>query len=176
MKDAEVLLRRAHAARDSKLGAFDPDTLASVTSLANLLEDLGEMDESEKLFRQALHGTEKANGRYQAVLCAACNFGSDVSHVVRYLWCSESIMGTITYNTVGFPPTRPFNGLANLLWYPRREPWSRLGPYHRSTTTAVNNLANLLEDRAKLDEVSHASIGPRLVDPVPVCPRPKSLL
>merc|ERR1712039_665203 len=70
--EAVQLARAALAAREARLGAEHPDTLASVvclaqvlaaaSNLASFLQDQGMWDEAETLHHRALRGFEKRHG------------------------------------------------------------------------------------------------------------------
>lgn len=61
-KEADAILVAALALAEQLLGPCDTDTLATMTALGRLWEDLGRLDEAEDLYRQALARSELAAG------------------------------------------------------------------------------------------------------------------
>ncbi len=119
----------ALAIRRRILGDEHPDTLASVSNMGLLLEELDRIDEAAPYFQEALDGRRRVLGPDHAETAAALsNLGSLLQHAGRYeealACCREAVEAN------------------------RRA----LGDEHSQTLTAINNLGYVLQSMGRYDE------------------------
>ena len=105
-------LRRELEGREQRLGADHPDTLASVSNLAGLLQAQGKLAEAELLFRRALEGYEQQLGAQHpdtltsvnnlaGLLQARDKLAEAEPLCRRVLECREQQLGALHPDTLG---------------------------------------------------------------------------
>ncbi|KAH8683388.1 hypothetical protein BGZ60DRAFT_524713 [Tricladium varicosporioides] len=169
--EAEKLNRRVLERREKELGEQHPDTLASVSNLALVLQHQGKYDEAEKLNRRVLERREKELGeQHPDTLASVSNLASVLQDQGKYdeaeklnrraLEGYEKELGEQHPNTL-----TSVGNLALVLQhqgkYDEAEKLNRralegsekeLGEQHPDTLTSVSNLALVLQDQGKYDE------------------------
>ena len=130
LADAEPLMRRALAIDEKSFGPDHPDVATKLNNLAVLLQDTNRLAEAEPLYRRALAIDEKS-------------FGARASQC-----CQQT---STTWPSCCRPPTgwpRPSRLMRRALAIDEKS----FGPEHPNVATALNNLAELLQDTNRLAE------------------------
>ena len=162
---AQPLAQRAMEIRKSILGTRNPDTLKSMSDLANVLANEGLYAESEKLDRETLDLRRRALGpEHLETLASMSNLARDLHFEGRYAETEKLDRETLAIRRRVLGPEHPdtlasMSNLAEALRmegsYAEAEKLDRetlevrrrvLGPDHPDTLASMNNLALLLDD------------------------------
>ena len=168
---AESLLARSVEIRRRVLGADDPDTLASMSDLAESIRWQARLPEAEKLFRETLDGRMHASGPDNPATLAAMNgLGLVLADEHSYPEAENLFRQTVeTYRrTLGPADAATLNAENSLALvlddehrFPEAEKLYRdaadayshsLGPEHPSTLRGYANLANVLDEEGRYAE------------------------
>jgi tetratricopeptide (TPR) repeat protein/transcriptional regulator with XRE-family HTH domain len=168
---AEVLLRRGLAIRESLLGPDHPLTATSVANLARLTLDAGRYEEAVGLYRRALDVQERALGRAHPDTAGMLTGLASVYSQQGRLKEAEELFRRaldVQERTVGpdHPSTAYTLTMLSTLYrtqarWDEAEPLLRralairereLGPDHPRVAIVLNNLAVVLSDRMRYDE------------------------
>jgi eukaryotic-like serine/threonine-protein kinase len=126
---AQLLEQQAMEIRQRVLGPKHPDTLKSMSNLANVLDDEGHYAEAEKLYRKALAEQKRVLGPENPdTLKSASNLAAVLDDEGDYAEAEKLHRETLDVR--------------------RRV----LGPENPDTLKSVNNLANVLDDEGKYTE------------------------
>lgn len=113
----------------NRLGSDHPDTLSSFCCLGTLLNESGDLDGAEPLYRRALEGREKLFGLEDPLTINSINNLANLLSGKGDLDGAEDLY------------RQALDGREKLH-----------GPQHADTLTSVSNLASLLTDKNELDE------------------------
>ncbi|KAG1668517.1 hypothetical protein FOA52_012111 [Chlamydomonas sp. UWO 241] len=142
--ESELLYRHELAGRERVLGMEHPDTLNSVSNLANALQFQGKLVEAGPLYQRALAGSEKVLGAEHPITL------SSVNNLATLLRAQSKL------HEAGPLYQRALEGREKVL-----------GVEHPDTLTSVSNLASLLRAQGKLGEAGllyqHALAGRKKV-------------
>ncbi len=171
---AEQLSRRALAIFEKLFGVEHPDTVSSLSNLADLLSKHGQYDEAETLNRKALAVREKVLGyehqdtsislnNLACLLVTLGNYNEAEPLYRRALAIREKALGSEHPDT-----SNSLNNLALLLdkqgKHDEAESLNRrafsidekiFGSVHPSTARSINNLGGLLQIQGKYDEAEY---------------------
>jgi eukaryotic-like serine/threonine-protein kinase len=164
---AQPLEQRALDIRKSILGTRNPDTLKSMSDLANVLANEGLYTESEKLDRETLDLRRRTLGPERLeTLASMSNLARDLDFEGRYAETEKLNRETLEIRRRVLGPEHPdtlasMSNLAEALRmegsYAEAEKLDRetlevrrrvLGPDHPDTLASMNNLALLLDDES----------------------------
>ncbi|MFK7957913.1 MAG: tetratricopeptide repeat protein [Lysobacterales bacterium] len=106
---AVPLLRESLMIRRKLLGADHPNTATTAANLANLLHDLGELDEASQLFDEAISSTELAMGP-QSVRLADVIYGSGFLLMDQKYWeaAARRFASALTIYQGALPENHPY--------------------------------------------------------------------
>lgn len=168
---AELLYRRALAAREVQLGPGHPDTLSSVADLADLLTNQGNYTDAEPLSLRARHARQQLLGAEHPDTLTSINnhaqllFGkgefTDALPLLREtLAVRERILGIDALETLEtvsdlgmvLRALEENQDALPLLHRALAGNEKLLGPEHLATLTSLSNLALLLEDEGNYDD------------------------
>ncbi|HKN61913.1 MAG TPA: serine/threonine-protein kinase [Candidatus Acidoferrales bacterium] len=168
---AQPLEQRALDIRKSVLGTRNPDTLKSMSDLANVLANEGLYAQSEKLDRETLDLRRRALGPERLeTLASMSNLARDLDFEGRYAETEKLNRETLEIRRRVLGPEHPdtlasMSNLAEALRmegsYAEAEKLDRetlevrrrvLGPDHPDTLASMNNLALLLDDESHYAE------------------------
>jgi eukaryotic-like serine/threonine-protein kinase len=168
---AQTLQERAVAIQQRTLGPEHPDTLRSMTTLANILSDEGHDDDAEKLMRHTLELERKVLGpRNPATLRAVNALAATLYDEGHYpeaeklfqetLEIQRQVLGPEHQDTIG-----SMNDLASTLSHEGKEAEAEkldrqtleirrrtLGPDHPDTLASLMNLGNVLNEEGQFAE------------------------
>ena len=168
---SESLLRRSVGIRTRILGRAHPDTLRSLSALANTLESEGHYVEAEKLNREALAVQRRVLGpEHPDTLRSMNNLANTVEDEGRYAEAEKLHRDTLEIHRRIHGPEHPdtLNSMGNLAaalaeqgHFPQAEELQRtafeiqrriLGPEHPDTLISMYNLASVLEEQHRFAE------------------------
>ncbi|MHC5008515.1 MAG: tetratricopeptide repeat protein, partial [Planctomycetota bacterium] len=127
--EAKLLFEESLATRRRRLGDDHPDTLASITDMANHYLDAGQLDQGEPYCREALDRARRVLGDHHPETLIAVNSMGSFFHAQGKLEEAEA------YYREALEGRR----LA-------------LGSDHQDTLVSLNNMGFLLQDLGRLDE------------------------
>ena len=168
---AEPILRRALKIGEDLLGPEHPDTLNSLGSLANLLNQAGKYAKAEPLYRRDLETSERVLGpEHPDTLTILNNLALLLNQTGKYAEAEPLYRRALETRERVLGPEHPdtlqsLNNLAELFRttgkYAEAEPLYRralearervLGPEHPDTLSSLNNMALLLKQTGKYTE------------------------
>lgn len=168
---AEKMAREAVNVMDRTRCAEHPDTLASVSNLAMVVESQGKYEEAEQMNRQALDGYEKQLGAEDPyTLTSVSNLAEVLGRQGKYKEAEQMNRRALNGHEKQLGAEHPYtltsvSSLALVLEsqgrYEEAEQMNRraldgrekqLGMEHPSTLTSVKNLAHLFEQNMQLTE------------------------